>query len=256
MATAAAVDAYDVLAPAYETIVAGYDYDRWLAAIEEIALRDGLSGRRVLDVACGTGASFAPLLDRGYEVVGSDLSPGMLARARERVAGRGVDLHQADMRSLPDLGRFDLVLCLDDSLNHLLEADDVDLAFAGMARSLAAGGLVVFDVNTLGALRAAFSAAWSWEGDDGVVRWRGLGSPNLAPEGTTAASVSAENRGSAPHTTLIRERHHPVDRLLRQLVAARLEPLAVLGQRRGIRLSPDADELRDDKVLFFARSRG
>ena len=256
MATAATADAYDVLAPAYETILAGYDYPRWLNAIEGIARRHGLRGRRVLDVACGTGASFMPLLERGYDVVGCDLSGAMIERARERVDGRDVPLHEADMRSLPDLGAFDLVLCLDDAINHLLEAEDVDLALEGVARNLAPGGILVFDVNTLGALRGAFSDDWAWEGEEQTVRWEGLGPADLPPEGVTAARITVEAPDAAPQTTLFRERHHPVERLVAQLEEAELQPVAVHGQRQGVRLSRTADEARDDKALLFAQAPG
>jgi SAM-dependent methyltransferase len=71
----------------------------------------------VLDVACGTGKSFRPLLRRGYEVTGCDISPPMLEQAP--AGAPGVRLVPADMRALPDLGAFDLVTCLDDALNYL-----------------------------------------------------------------------------------------------------------------------------------------
>ncbi len=73
---------YDVVAPAYDTLTAGHAHDRWLADIERVALAHGLRGRRVLDVACGTGKSFAPLLRRGYDVTACDASAAMVARAR------------------------------------------------------------------------------------------------------------------------------------------------------------------------------
>ena len=66
--------AYDALAPAYDILTADYDYDAWLSAIERVAIAHGLTGRRVLDVACGTGKSFLPLLERGYEVTACDIS--------------------------------------------------------------------------------------------------------------------------------------------------------------------------------------
>src|SRR3954447_12132766 len=92
-----ALEAYDGLAPHYDAFTAGYDYERWLDALEELAHEHGLVGRRLLDVACGTGKSFLPMHDRGYEVVACDLSPGMVSRAREK-APAGIDLFVADMR--------------------------------------------------------------------------------------------------------------------------------------------------------------
>src|SRR5690348_17252562 len=119
-----ATGAYDTLAPAYDLLTAGYAYERWLTALERLAHEHGLRGHRVLDVACGTGKSFEPLLDRGYEVTACDGSPEMAAIAAERAAGRA-RVHVADMRELPRYGAFDLVLCLDDAINHLVDPGDV-----------------------------------------------------------------------------------------------------------------------------------
>src|SRR4051812_5012012 len=102
-----ALEAYDGLAPHYDAFTAGYDYERWIDALEGLAIEHGLGGSRVLDVACGTGKSFLPMVERGYEVVACDLSPGMVERAREKVLGTAVELLVADMRSLPELGAFD-----------------------------------------------------------------------------------------------------------------------------------------------------
>ena len=62
------------------------------------------------------------------------------------------------MRELPVLGGFDLVTCFDDSLNHLLEEDDLAAALASMAANLEPTGLLLFDLNTLLAYRTTFAA--------------------------------------------------------------------------------------------------
>jgi ubiquinone/menaquinone biosynthesis C-methylase UbiE len=72
---------YDALAPAYDLLTAGYDYDRWMGELLRWAGEHGLRGRRALDVACGTGKSFEPLLDAGFDVVACDEALGMLAIA-------------------------------------------------------------------------------------------------------------------------------------------------------------------------------
>ncbi|MGH8573589.1 MAG: class I SAM-dependent methyltransferase, partial [Gammaproteobacteria bacterium] len=81
----AALSTYEALATSYDALTADYRHDRWLPALERLAVEHGLSGRRVLDVACGTGKSFVPLVERGYEVSACDVSPSMLALARGRL---------------------------------------------------------------------------------------------------------------------------------------------------------------------------
>src|SRR4051794_35557343 len=97
--------AYDAAADGYDLLTADWDYEPWAAAIERLARRQGLRGRRLLDVACGTGASFLPFLDRGYEVLACDASPEMARLAREKAGERAV-VDVADMRSLPAYGEF------------------------------------------------------------------------------------------------------------------------------------------------------
>jgi 2-polyprenyl-3-methyl-5-hydroxy-6-metoxy-1,4-benzoquinol methylase len=116
-------DAYVPLAPVYDLFTAHHRHDVWLDRLEALARRHGLAGRRVLDVGCGTGKSFLPLLRAGYAVTGCDISGAMLARAAPKAPGAA--LHEADMRALPELGAFDLVTCLDDALNHLLTHDEL-----------------------------------------------------------------------------------------------------------------------------------
>ena len=122
-----------------------------LLLIDLIIGRNPLPGREVLDLACGTGTVAALLAQRGYRVTGADGSEEMLeiARAKARQAGVAVNFLQRDMIRLQMAQRFDLVLCLYDSLNYLLTISDLEAAFAGVAQALNAGGLFVFDVNTL-----------------------------------------------------------------------------------------------------------
>jgi SAM-dependent methyltransferase len=250
------MDAYDSLAVAYGTLTADYDYDRWLTAIEALARDAGLEGNRLLDVACGTGSSFLPLRDR-YEVVGCDLSQGMLRQAAARAGEARVRLFRHDMRRLPELGSFDLVLCLDDSMNHLLEPDDVQATLRGIAANLAPAGVAVFDVNTLSTLRW-FSSQFVTEDENHVVMWRGEGPADLPPRGTTSVRIDVFARAGGlyerSHARIL-ERHYPVDDVVDYLAAAGLELVRVLGQSTGVQLEDELDEMRHGKALFVARRR-
>ena len=180
-----ATRAYAVLAPAYDLLTAEYAYGPWLSAIERVAREHGLRGHRLLDVGCGTGKSFLPLLERGFDVTACDISPEMVELA-QRKAGARADVHVADMRRLPVFGEFDLITCIDDAINHLLGPDEVADALAGMYENLAPGGLLVFDVNTLAAYRQVPDVVV--EDDDLLLRWRG-GLAELADPGGEAEVV-------------------------------------------------------------------
>lgn len=250
---------YEDLAAFYDLLSPPTDYEFWIEQIEGAALRCGLSGRRVLDVACGSGHSIIPWLARGYTVTGCDGSAAMLSLAAERSDGRAT-LELVDLRATPVLGAFDLVTCLNDSLNHLLHERDLRAALRGMSANLASGGLIAFDLNTLQTLSSAFSTTWVRESGDRLVLWRGLGSSDLEPGSTTRAQIellSTSSGGWERRTTQLAERHHPLASIVHELHAAGLEAKAILTQRRGGELvsTPACEE--DFKALFLAgRSSG
>jgi SAM-dependent methyltransferase len=258
-----ALDAYESLAPAYDELTAGHDHVRWLGAIEDRLRAHGLRGRRLLDVGCGSGKSFSPMLDRGYDVTACDLSPKMVELARGRHPDGAARVHVADMRSLPELGRFDVVTCLDDAINYLLSADDLAAAFAGARGALADDGLYVFDVNTRATYARDFATASITERDDAIFCWRPrpepLEDPETGREGLYSVAVDAFQRlpdGEWRRTTSVHvQRHHDREAVIGALSAAGLRCVAVLGQRPGGVLSDDADEARHTKLLYIARPR-
>jgi SAM-dependent methyltransferase len=248
--------AYDALAPAYDLLTADYDHERWIDVILSWATGHGLRGHRALDVACGTGNSFVPLVQRGWDVSACDQSAGMLAIAATKVDDpRRVRL--CDMRELPVLGSFDLITCLDDALNHLLSARDVRDALAGMAANLAPGGLLVFDVNTVTAYRTAFASCEVVDVDGRLITWRGLGDGSAQPgcDGEVRIDVFSSGGGDTWRrtTSVHREQHYPVEDVARLAAEAGLEIVACRGQSPGIVLDAHVDEDRHTKALFLAR---
>ncbi|CAM5657597.1 Methyltransferase type 11 OS=Streptomyces griseorubiginosus OX=67304 GN=AQJ54_23170 PE=4 SV=1 [Streptomyces griseorubiginosus] len=105
---------------------------------------------RILDCSCGIGTQAIGLALAGHRVVGSDLSPVAAARAAAEASVRGapVPTAAADMRHLPFASSaFDVVVCADNSLAHLLTAPDVAAALAGMRRVLRDGGLLLLTMR-------------------------------------------------------------------------------------------------------------
>jgi SAM-dependent methyltransferase len=245
---------YDVVAPAYDLLTRGYAYGPWLCAIDRLAREHGLSGRRALDVACGTGKCLEALLDLGYHAVGCDGSAGMAAIARAKLGDRAV-VHVADMCALPVYGRFDLVTCLDDAINHLASADGVVAALRAMAANLGPGGFLVFDVNTLSAYRDVSDRIV--EDGERIVLWHGGPARMDAPGGRAEVAIDVLSRcgddlwrrasASWGHW------HYPLAAIPALAAAAGLVVVAVRGQRVGGRLEPDADEEHHRKAVFLAR---
>lgn len=246
--------AFEALGPDYDAFTAHHEYEHWTLGLEAVATRHGLEGRRLLDVACGTGKSFLPFVERGWDVTACDQSPAMLVEAR-RKAGDRVPLHVCDARSLPALGRFDLITCLDDVVNYLTESADLARAFRRMAANLAPGGLLLFDANTLWMFHSFFAETIVVEHDDRLMVWRGHAA-DLVPGGLAEASLDVfRPNGSGWNRCVGRhfQRHHPEARIRHLLRRAGLHCVAVYGQFPGPRFECPLDELRHSKAIYVAR---
>jgi len=121
----------------------------------------------LLELGCGTGSILARL-HSVPTLTGLDQSPEMLAVARDKVPG--ARLLEGDMTSFSLGERFDVVVCVFDTLNHLLDFEAWQSVFAAVADHLVDGGLFVLDVNTVGELkRLGDEPPWVYEFDDNVM---------------------------------------------------------------------------------------
>jgi SAM-dependent methyltransferase len=109
----------------------------------------------LLELGCGTGAVLAGL-GNSLDLTGIDRSPEMLAAAAAKL--NGVRLVQADITGFSLGTRFDVMICVFDTLNHLPTFDAWLAMFGQVDAHLAEGGLFVFDVNTVGRLRRLAAA--------------------------------------------------------------------------------------------------
>jgi SAM-dependent methyltransferase len=249
--------AYEAIAPVYDDFTAHHDYELWLGNLLPELRRHGLSGERLLDVGCGTGKSFIPMLERGWKVTACDISASMLELARAKV-GKAVELSVADMRELPVYGEFDLIWALDDAVNYLLGTDELLAALTGMRRNLAPDGLLMFDVNTLQAYRSFFAETQTVEVKGRRLVWRGRSTPDQAPRSISEASFEVEildrsGEGIEVATQLHRQRHFPEVEVLEALDGAGLECLEVFGHGYDAILEQPMDDLLHTKAIYIAR---
>jgi SAM-dependent methyltransferase len=238
---------YEAMAPVYDDFTGHYESEAWIADLVKILERHALTGKRLLDVGCGTGTSFLPMLAQGWEVTGCDISPAMLALAREK-AGEKVRLAVADMLDLPNFGEFDLVWALDDAINYLLSPEELARALAGMRANLAATGLLLFDVNELQAYRTFFAETTVVEREGRQLIWRGLASADVPP-----GSICESEMEVAPGEVLThRQRHFPEAEVRAALAQAGLECLDVFAHGLdGIPTQPL--EPTHTKAIYIAR---
>jgi ubiquinone/menaquinone biosynthesis C-methylase UbiE len=246
----AAKDTYDAYAAVYDDFNRGYMYERWTGRLLGRAEGAGLKGKRLLDIACGTGLSSIPMVERGFEVTGCDVSPAMVAIAREKL-GNAANLSVADMRELPDLGEFDLIWAINDPLNYLLSIDELEATLDGMRRNLAPEGIVLFDINTLVTYRTFFSKEIVVEDKGRRMVWQGQLTPEEVSPGVLAeASFDAVGEEGIAHVH--RQRHFSEEEVRAALEKVGLDCIAVFGELNG-ELEPGVDENGHTKAVYLSR---
>jgi SAM-dependent methyltransferase len=237
-------EANDRFSASYDDFNHQYLNVQWTGRLLERAEAAGMmNGHRLLDLGCGTGLSFFPMLDRGWQVIACDVSPAMIEVAQRKSEGDDrVEALIADMRDLPDLGEFDLVWAVNDAINYLLSADELQAALTAMRRSLAPGGVALFDVNTLDSYRTFFAEEFSVEHDGRNMVWTGRVDGSQAHPGMVAEARFVDER--EPGLVHVhRQRHFPESVIRRALQAANLRLHAVYGELEG-----ELDEMLDEEV--------
>jgi len=174
MTTIRAVEFYDRLAKAFDVMT---DWPKRLAFempfLEKIL--DVCCARSILDAACGTGWHAISLAKKGYIAAGCDISPAMIYRARENADRSGVDVRfeVADFSCLEKIpGTFDGLLCLGNSLPHVLSEADLRETFRQMKSKIKPGGQIIlhnlnYDMRLI--QKPRFFAA---EGTPEILVWR------------------------------------------------------------------------------------
>jgi SAM-dependent methyltransferase len=134
---------------------------RALPILDRLLLSSLPQGARVLDLCCGNGQLAAELTKRGIEVTGIDASAVLLDYARQNAPGAEFLLADARTFALP--ATYHAVLSTFDSLNHILEREELLKVFANVSAALIPSGRFLFDLNMDAGYRAR------WRGSFGVV---------------------------------------------------------------------------------------
>ncbi|CAH0206501.1 Glycine/sarcosine N-methyltransferase [Peribacillus frigoritolerans] len=150
---------YERFAYVYDELMKDAPYEKWLMILTAKLEQYGIGGRKVLDLACGTGEMTVELAQHGFEVTGVDLSDEMLLVANEKAVklGLSIPLFQQNMAELEGLGQFDCVTIFCDSLNYLRDEEDIVKTFSRVHEHLKDGGLFMFDIHSLYKMEEIFS---------------------------------------------------------------------------------------------------
>ena len=166
---------FATLAEIYDRIN-GEAYKPYADMLEELFGLADIEVKEVLDLGCGTGGITALLAERGYDMIGLDISPEMLNIARERNFGKNTLLLCQDMRELELYGTVQAIYSSFDCMNYITDYKDLQQVFVLVRNYLEAGGVFIFDVNTLYRYRNTYDGnSFVYDFEDGIYAvWRSV----------------------------------------------------------------------------------
>ena len=146
------------------------DYGKWADYIEALFKRNGVEPSLVLDLGCGTGSFCTEMAERGYEMIGIDLSPEMLSCAKSKALEKDLDILylNQDMTDFELYGTVDAVVSLMDSMNYITYKKDIKHVFKLVRNYLNPGGLFIFDLNSYYKLENILGDNVFYSNDDDV----------------------------------------------------------------------------------------
>jgi SAM-dependent methyltransferase len=143
-------ESYRSFARVYDMFMDNIDYPAWCGYLKKILEKYGVNDGLVLEMGCGTGSMTQLLAQAGYDMIGIDNSEDMLEMAMEKRVQSGLDILYLlqDMREFELYGTVRAVVSVCDSVNYILEEDELLQVFSLVNNYLDPGGIFIFDLNT------------------------------------------------------------------------------------------------------------
>lgn len=150
------MEAYQGFARVYDQFMDNVPYGQWAKYMIQTLKEHNVSEGLVLELGCGTGKMTRLLSEAGYDMIGVDSSVDMLEIAAQAADGKKEQtilyLNQ-DMREFELYGTVRAVVSCCDSLNYILEEEELSDVFSLVYNYLDPGGVFIFDINTIYAYR-------------------------------------------------------------------------------------------------------
>ena len=171
------MEAYTSFAQVYDLFQDNIPYEEWADYLKSLLNEYGVKDGLVLDLGCGTGSITELLAKAGYDMIGVDNSEDMLEIAMDKRGRSGLDILYLlqDMREFELYGTVKAAVSICDSMNYILEKEDLVQVFKLVNNYLDPSGIFIFDMNTEYKFRevlgqkvfgaAEEAAAYIWEND-------------------------------------------------------------------------------------------
>ena len=145
------MDAYTSFASVYDTFMDNIPYEEWTEYLIGLLKEYGINNGLVLDLGCGTGNMTELLTSAGYDMIGEDNAEEMLEIAMEKREKSGHDILYLlqDMREFELYGTVKAIVSICDSINYIIEKEDLLEVFRLVNNYLDPKGIFIFDFNTV-----------------------------------------------------------------------------------------------------------
>lgn len=140
---------YNKFAKVYDELMNDFDYENWFNYIEDIFEKYKKSPKKVLEMACGTGSLSYYFAENGYKLTCFDLSDEMLSKAYDKLNRyKNVKIVKQNMIDFEFNEKFEAIVSICDSINYILEKEDLINTFKNVYDHLEDGGIFTFDINS------------------------------------------------------------------------------------------------------------
>jgi len=206
---------YTYLAPVYDDVMKGVDYEVWADFIDSIIAEHFEEAQTVLELGCGTG-TLSLLLDELdlYDITATDISAEMLevARFKADFAKSGIRFEQVDFTDIRLEERFDVALLVYDGINYMTDPDGVLRVLGQVRQVLQPDGIFILDFATF----VNSQRNSELMNDEGITpdRWRYVRVSRFLPaERLHYNEFTLEQLAEASDTVLLRHREVHVQRV-------------------------------------------
>lgn len=243
---------YDIYAKYYDNFKSCDNYEIFLKYYLDIAEKFNFNGNKVLDLGCGTGNSMLPLLKRGFNVEGIDYSLEMLNIAKQKLKKYNPNLYNYDISEFNIEKSFDLIISVDDVINHLTTIENIDNCFRNVNKALVSSGLFIFDVNTLNTFESFFNGKTVIESNDDIFIFDSVFNDKNAIANITTFSKVEDSDLYNKIRYIVNERYFSYEDISSMLMKNGFKLLGVFGlSNRKLNLEPS--ERKDIKFIYAAK---
>lgn len=245
--------AYGVFAEFYDKLTGNALYKERADYILKLCEKFGHETGITLDLACGTGSLTLELKERGVDIYGADASPEMLSEASAKAFDRGLDVLFLcqKMQSIDLYGTIDTCVCTLDSINHLVNIEDVKKTFERVSLFMNKGGLFIFDVNsTYKHKKVLCDNVFVFDTDEVYCVWQNTPVDEYTEEISLDFFISRSDGTYLRESECFRERAYETEEIINLLNNAGFEAVNVFGD-----MTFEAPNPKEERLYFVAKKR-